>query len=155
VSDDTSTAGDGSGSGTGGSGLDGTGLEGASPEQVVDEFTRRLVAKELDRACELVTPDVVYDNVPMGSNVGPEGILSVLGALVDGVDEVEFVVHRQVAQGRLVLNERSDRFRIGERWIDLPVAGVFEVAEDGRICLWRDYFDLPTLTDQLAALGDS
>jgi limonene-1,2-epoxide hydrolase len=50
------------------------------------------------------------------------------------------------------MNERSDRFRIGEAWIDLPVAGVFEVGEDGRISLWRDYFDMKMFTDQMAAI---
>jgi limonene-1,2-epoxide hydrolase len=34
----------------------------------------------------------------------------------------------------------------------MPVAGFFEVTDDGQISLWRDYFDLPTYTTQLAAL---
>lgn len=127
--------------------------DAASAEAVVDEFIRRLVAKDLDGACELVTDDVEYDNVPMGKNYGPAGIKAVLEPMVGGVDEVEFVVHRQTASGNVVMNERNDRFRIGERWLDLPVAGVFEVGEDGRITLWRDYFDLPTLTDQMQALA--
>jgi limonene-1,2-epoxide hydrolase len=39
---------------------------------------------------------------------------------------------------------------MGEKWIDLPVMGTFEVDGDGRITLWRDYFDMATFTDQLA-----
>jgi limonene-1,2-epoxide hydrolase len=124
-----------------------------TPEQTVDEFIRRLVAKDLDGACELVTPDVEYDNVPMGKNYGPDGIKSVLDALVAGVDQVEFVVHRQVAVGGLVMNERNDRFEVNGGWIDLPVAGVFEVNDDGLITLWRDYFDLPTLMNQMQELA--
>ena len=50
------------------------------------------------------------------------------------------------------MNKRSDRFRLGQTWIDLPVVGVFEVRDDGRISLWRDYFDLKTFTDQMAAV---
>jgi limonene-1,2-epoxide hydrolase len=34
----------------------------------------------------------------------------------------------------------------------MPVAGFFEVTGEGQIRLWRDYFDLPTYTTQLAAL---
>jgi limonene-1,2-epoxide hydrolase len=34
------------------------------------------------------------------------------------------------------------------------VAGVFEVDADGRISLWRDYFDMASYTGQLAALTD-
>jgi limonene-1,2-epoxide hydrolase len=120
-----------------------------TPEQTVDLFIERIVAKDLDGACELVTDDVEYDNVPMGKNVGPDGIKSVLGAMVDGVGEVEFVVHRQVVVGNVVVNERTDRFDVNGTWIDLPVAGFFEVNDEGRITLWRDYFDVPTLMDQM------
>ena len=34
--------------------------------------------------------------------------------------------------GNVVLNERTDRFVRGEQTFDLAVAGVFEVAADGR-----------------------
>ena len=124
-----------------------------TPEAIVDEFIRLVVAMDLDAACELVTADVEYDNVPMGKNFGPDGIKAVLGAMSAGIDEVQFVVYRQVAAGNIVLNERLDRFRVGEAWIDLPVAGVFEVDADGLITLWRDYFDMATLTDQMTALA--
>jgi limonene-1,2-epoxide hydrolase len=40
-----------------------------------------------------------------------------------------------------VLNERTDRFRIGDRWMEAGVMGVFEL-RDGRIQAWRDYFDM-------------
>ena len=124
-----------------------------TPEQTVDEFIARICAKDLDAACELVSDDLEYDNVPMGKNIGPDGLKGFLAPLVDGVDEVQFVVHRQVAAGNLVLNERTDRFKVGDAWMDLPVAGIFEVDGEGRIVLWRDYFDMPTLTEQMAKLG--
>ncbi len=128
-------------------------MTAADAEAVVNEFIARVVAKDLDRACELVTDDCEYDNVPMGKNFGPDGIKAFLQPMVDGVDEVQFVVHRQTAAGSVVMNERTDRFRVGDKWLDLPVAGVFEVSADGRISLWRDYFDLGTMNDQLAALS--
>lgn len=124
-----------------------------TPEETVNEFVKRLVAKDLDGACELVTADIEYDNVPMGKNYGPDGIKAVLGAMVDGVDTVEFVVHRQLTAGNVVANERTDRFEVNGKWIDLPVAGVFEVNDDGLITLWRDYFDLPTLMNQMQELA--
>ena len=36
-----------------------------------------------------------------------------------------------------------DRTRAGEKAVDLPCLGVFEL-ENGRIKVWRDYFDLAT-----------
>src|SRR5262245_15668881 len=98
-----------------------------TPEETVNEFVRRVVAKDLDGACEMITPDMEYDNVPMGKNYGCDGIKAVLGAIVDGVRTVEFVVHRQIAIGNVVVNERTDRFDVNGTWIDLPVAGFFEV----------------------------
>jgi limonene-1,2-epoxide hydrolase len=124
-----------------------------TPEQVVDEFIARITALDLDGACELVTDDVEYDNVPMGKVFGPDGIKGLLGQMVGAIDGVQFVVHRQAATGNLVLNERTDRFGKDGTWVDLPVAGVFEVGDDGRITLWRDYFDMQTMTDLLGRLG--
>ena len=63
------------------------------------------------------------------------------------------VVSRQVESGNVVVNERVDRFQIGSGWLELPVAGFFEVTADGLISLWRDYFDMASYTSQVAALN--
>jgi limonene-1,2-epoxide hydrolase len=102
-----------------------------------------------------VTEDVEYDNVPMGKQFGPDGIKALLGPLISAegpVAETQFVVHREAATGGIVMNERTDRFRVGDRWVELPVAGVFVVDDDGRISLWRDYFDLPSFQTAFAEL---
>ena len=125
----------------------------SSPAATVDEFIRRVVSLDLDGACELVSDDLEYDNVPVGKNIGPAGLKTFLGMMMGGVvAEVQFVIHRQTASGNTVMNERTDRFRIGEEWIDLPVAGVFEVNADGKICLWRDYFDMAMFTNEMTRL---
>ncbi|MCU1365437.1 MAG: putative limonene,2-epoxide hydrolase [Ilumatobacteraceae bacterium] len=124
----------------------------ASPVETVDEFIRRVVALDLDGACELVSDDLEYDNVPVGKNHGPEGLKTFLGMMVSGFAEVQFVIHRQTVTGNIVMNERTDRFRLGEQWLDLPVAGVFEVNADGKISLWRDYFDMATFTNEMTRL---
>jgi limonene-1,2-epoxide hydrolase len=121
-------------------------------EEIVDQFIARVVAQDLDAACELVADDLEYDNVPMGKNHGPAGLKAFLGAMAGGVADLQFVVHRQVAAGDLVFNERTDRFLVGDRWFDLPVAGVFEL-RDGKIVLWRDYFDMGPVNDLIAALS--
>jgi len=40
-----------------------------------------------------------------------------------------------------VIAERLDRTQAGDKAVDLPCTGVFEL-EDGKIKVWRDYFDL-------------
>ncbi len=121
-------------------------------EETVDRFIELVCALDLDGACALVTDDCEYDNVPIGKQYGPEGIKALLGPLTEGIDEVQWLVHRQVAGGNVVMNERTDRFRKGDRWLDLPVVGVFELDDAGRITLWRDYFDAATFTEQFAQL---
>jgi limonene-1,2-epoxide hydrolase len=122
-------------------------------EATVNEFISRVVSGDFAGAGELVVDDLEYDNVPVGKNLGREALVSFLTAMTKGVDELQFETHRQTSAGNVVMNERTDRFRIGETWIALPVAGVFEVGDDGRIVLWRDYFDMKMYTDQLAALS--
>lgn len=122
-----------------------------TPEEVVDEFIARLVRLDVDAACELVTDDVEYDNVPMGPVHGPDGIKGVFGQLSGTIDAMEWVIHRQVAVGDVVMNERTDRFGREGKWADLPVAGIF-VIRDGKIALWRDYFDMNTMTTAITDL---
>ena len=121
--------------------------------EVVDTFTARITALDFDGAFELVAPDIEYDNVPIGKVNGPEGIRSVFAQLdAMGVDGMEWIVHRQVASDSTVMNERTDRFRAGPRSAAIDVMGVFEVA-DGRITLWRDYFDMNAMTAAITALA--
>jgi limonene-1,2-epoxide hydrolase len=49
-----------------------------------------------------------------------------------------------------VFLERLDRHHLKDRWVELPVTGVFEV-RDGRITYWRDYFDAQTILGQWPA----
>jgi limonene-1,2-epoxide hydrolase len=121
-------------------------------EDIVNEFMERIQQMDMDAACELVSDDVEYDNVPVGKVTGPEGIKNILGPMVGMFDELDWVIHRQIASDALVLNERTDRFGKDGKWMELPVAGVFEV-RDNKITLWRDYFDLTSMTNQLTELA--
>jgi limonene-1,2-epoxide hydrolase len=120
-----------------------------TPDETVTEFIRRIEAKDVDGALELCTDDLEYDNVPMPTAHGKEATRAFLGPFVEGATAIEWVVHRQTATGDVVMNERTDRFQLGERWLEIAVAGIWEL-RDGRIALWRDYFDLGMFNDQLA-----
>ncbi|HAP77841.1 MAG TPA: hypothetical protein DCR14_17385 [Acidimicrobiaceae bacterium] len=118
------------------------------PGELVTRFITLIEQQQLPAALELLAPDCEYDNVPVGKVHGTDQVSAVLGPFIGGFDEVEWVVHHQVASGTLadgtVMNERVDRFRSGDRWVELPVMGLFRVI-DGRITLWRDYFDMGAL----------
>jgi limonene-1,2-epoxide hydrolase len=80
-------------------------------------------------------------------------VKQILGPFTSGCSEIDWVIVRQSATGDMnagvVLNERIDRFKMGERWVELPLAGVFEI-KNGKISLWRDYFDLATFQKAMA-----
>jgi limonene-1,2-epoxide hydrolase len=123
-----------------------------TPAETVDAFIAALERKDLDAALALVSDDVEYDNVPMGKVHGPDEVRRTLGPMVQACTTIEWVVHRQAAQDHLVFNERLDRFEMPFGWIEVAVAGVWEV-HDGRITLWRDYFDEPSYRRQLPGGG--
>ena len=124
-----------------------------TPLETVNEFIRLVCAKDLDGAVALCSEDVEYDNVPMGKNHGRDGVKAFLSPMIDGVDGVEFIVHREAATGSIVMNERTDRFSAGGTSADILVAGVFEVNDAGEISLWRDYFDMGDVAKIMEMMG--
>jgi limonene-1,2-epoxide hydrolase len=120
---------------------------------VVDAFVAAIEAKDIDSALAFVTEDVSYENMPIDPIVGKDAMGAVLRGFLAPAVEVEWQVLRQHEIGGLVVNERLDRFRLVEGWLELPVAGFFEVTDDGLISRWRDYFDMKTYTGQLEALS--
>lgn len=57
-----------------------------------------------------------------------------------------------VVRSFMAAMERLDRHQLAKGWVELPVTGVWEV-RDGRITVWRDYFDLATITGGFAAMA--
>lgn len=87
--------------------------------------------------------------MPMRPVQGKAAIRPVLEMFLKPAERVEFVVLNAAADGDVVLTERLDKFVMGGRDVELPVAGVFEI-RDGKIAAWRDYFDMPTWSRQTA-----
>lgn len=123
-----------------------------TPLETVNEFMHRITKVSAEATCELVSDDVEYDNVPMGKTFGHEGISNAFASMAGLFDEVDFIVHREAATGNIVMNERTDRFVKGDRVWDLLVMGVFELDDDGKITLWRDYFDLGPVNEMFAVV---
>ena len=119
-----------------------------TPSDTVTAFIHAVERNDLDVALGLVAETCEYDNVPMGKVVGPQAIRDLLAPMLGACTNIEWVVHRQAAEGHLVFNERLDRFELLHGWVEIPVTGVWEV-HDGRITLWRDYFDEPTFRRQM------
>ena len=120
-------------------------------EAIVSEFCDAWAARDVDAILAYFHDDAVYHNIPVEPAVGPEAIRAVVEMFVPPADAIEFVVHHIFSNpaGDVVFTERTDRFVMGDKTIELPVAGVFEL-RDGKIAAWRDYFDLQTFMSQSA-----
>lgn len=119
-----------------------------SPLETVTSFMKTMEPLDYDRAVTLVADDCEYTNPPpFGTVRGPAGIRAVLEPFFAPTLENEFRILRAVAEGSIVMLERLDRHRLSDKWIELPVTGVYEVHE-GRITYWRDYFDVATIMSE-------
>ena len=123
----------------------------SSPLDVVRIFMKLMEPLNYDEALKHVSDDCAYINPPpLGTVRGPAGIRAVLEPFFGPTRENEFRVLRAAENGSVVILERLDRHLFGDRWVELPVTGVYEV-HDGKITYWRDYFDMPTIMSQLPA----
>lgn len=124
-----------------------------SPNEVVRRFCAAwsddLATVEL---AAFFTDDAVYHNIPMEPVTGREAIADTIASLIrpgpPGIEGIEFRVLNIAADGPVVMTERVDVFRIGDKSFELPVMGTFEVT-DGKISAWRDYFDLNQFTTRM------
>jgi limonene-1,2-epoxide hydrolase len=114
----------------------------------VNAMIRALEQRDVAAALAHMTDDIEYDNVPMGKVFGHEAVAASLGPFLGNCSEVEWVIHHEAATGDVVMNERTDRFHFPHKWAEVNVAGLF-VLRDGKIALWRDYFDLAHAREQL------
>ncbi len=116
---------------------------------VVRRFIEAWKTRDLDRILGFLSDDCFYHNIPIDPVQGPEAIRAVLAPLNDMSSAIEWELH-QIAEteGGVVLTERTDRFEVGGKWLALPVMGAFELRE-GKICAWRDYFDMAQLMKQM------
>jgi len=110
-------------------------------EDVIREFIEawsRLDPKEL---AGFFTEDGVYYNMPIQPVQGRANIEEFIRGFSASWTETKWEVVHLISTGDVVVAERIDRTRAGEKSVDLPCVGVFEL-EGGRIKVWRDYFDL-------------
>ena len=120
-----------------------------TPEEVVTAFMNEFDAEHPDAEALIAyfTEDAVYHNMPMEPAVGIEAV----GEALKGVSQMTsrgWEILHQAANGDVVLNERVDRFLMGDKEVAVLVCGVFEV-RDGKIARWRDYFDMASFQAQM------
>jgi limonene-1,2-epoxide hydrolase len=112
-------------------------------EKIVREFIgawSRLDPEELSR---YFAEDGVYHNMPAGPVAGRENVKKMIAGFTRAWTHTRWEILHLVCAGDVVIAERLDRTRAGDKAVDLPCTGVFEM-KDGKIKVWRDYFDMGT-----------
>lgn len=118
--------------------------------EIVRSFLAAMAVKDYETGLRYISADCDYENVPLGRVQGPSGVRGVLEPFFAPTIENEFQVKRAVADGPVVFMERLDRHLLDTGWVELPVAGVWEV-HDGLITVWHDYFDAATILSKWPA----
>jgi limonene-1,2-epoxide hydrolase len=111
-----------------------------APSAVVRDFLEALADGDVDAAIALVADDIVYQNVSLPTIRGKRRLEQGARACYRRGLGFDVRLHRIAEAGSSVLTERTDAISIGSYRSQFWVCGVFEVT-DGKITLWRDYFD--------------
>ena len=117
-----------------------------NPTKTVLDFLAAWPRGDIDVLMGFFANDAVYHNIPVPAAVGAPAIRDAFLAFAKLMDSIEIINLNVAAHEHVVFTERIDRFRWGQKTLDLPVAGVFEV-RDGKITAHRDYFDYRTWLD--------
>lgn len=95
------------------------------------------------------TDDGIYHNMPIEPVQGREKIEDFIRGFLSSWTETDWDIVNIIAEGDLVVAERVDRTKTQEKSVELPCVGVFEL-KDGKIKVWRDYFDLGTYMNAMS-----
>jgi len=120
-----------------------------SNEQIIRGFIAAWSNLDADELVSYFTEDGVYFNIPTAPVQGEANIRQFIGGFIANWTKTDWDIISLLAEGDLVMVERLDRTVVGDKKVDLPCFGVFEM-QDGKIKVWRDYFDMNTFVSAMA-----
>jgi limonene-1,2-epoxide hydrolase len=116
---------------------------------IVREFIAAWSRLDVDELVSYFAQDGIYHNMPIAPVQGHEALRQFIKGFAGGWTSTDWEVLNIVSSGDVVIAERIDRTVAGGKQVELPCCGVFEL-RDGKIAVWRDYFDMATYTRALA-----
>ena len=120
-------------------------------EKVVNDLFAAWTRLNVDEIMSHFAEDGVWDNVPMSPAKGRAAIREMTQGFLKDTSAFSVKILRSAHDGNVVFNERVDTIvmKNGKK-AEIPVAGMFELNDAGKIKVWRDYFDLATFTKQIS-----
>jgi limonene-1,2-epoxide hydrolase len=122
----------------------------ANCEKAVNDLFAAWTRLNLDEIMGCFTEDAVWDNVPMAPAKGKAAIREMTHGFLKDSTSFNAKILKTAHDGNVVFNERVDTIVMKNgKTAAIPVAGMFEVNDAGKIKVWRDYFDLASFTKQI------
>lgn len=118
-------------------------------ERIVRNFISAWSRLDVDELVSYFATDGTYHNMPVRPVSGHDDLMAFIGRFIANWDSTDWEVLNLLADGDIVMVERIDRTVAGGKPVDLPCFGIFEM-KDGKITVWRDYFDMATYTKALS-----
>ena len=118
--------------------------------EIIREFVSAWSRLDPAELAAYFTEDGVYYNMPAAPVSGREAVEGFIRGFTGAWTQTTWDLIHVVGAGDLVFAERLDRTNAsGGKGVDLPCLGVFEM-QDGKIRVWRDYFDMATYVAGMA-----
>ena len=113
--------------------------------QTIKAFIAAWSNLDVDELVGYFCEDGIYYNMPAQPVQGHEKLKLFIEGFIAKWTKTTWETLNIIGEGNVVVVERLDRTEVGDIKVDLPCCGVFEM-EEGKIKIWRDYFDMGTYT---------
>ena len=113
--------------------------------QTIKAFIAAWSNLDVDELVGYFCEDGIYYNMPAQPVQGHEKLKLFIEGFIAKWTKTTWETLNIIGEGNVVIVERLDRTDVGDIKVDLPCCGVFEM-EEGKIKIWRDYFDMGTYT---------
>jgi len=124
-------------------------MNGPENVAIITEFVAAWSRLDADELAGYFTEDGCYHNIPVGPVAGRDNVRGMIAAFTADWTATRWDLLNIVGSGDVVIAERLDRTQAGDKSVDLPCTGVFEM-ENGKIKVWRDYFDMATFINAMS-----
>jgi|TARA_B100000767_G_C19525981_1_gene434534 limonene-1,2-epoxide hydrolase len=118
-------------------------------KNIVDNFFAHWSRGELDCVMALCTEDVIWDNVPMKPVRGRAAISAFLEQFSKGMTNIHYEMKGMLENGDSLMLEGIENYTKNGKNVSVRYMASFKFRE-GKISSWTDYFDLSTVSRQLA-----
>jgi limonene-1,2-epoxide hydrolase len=120
-------------------------------EKVIRDLFAAWTRLNLEDVMSYFAEDAVWDNVPMSPAKGKQAIREMTHGFMKDMSAFSVKILKSLHEGNVVFDSRVDTITMKSgKKAEVPVAGMFELDDAGKVKVWRDYFDLATFTRQIS-----